>query len=214
MSNDTADKHVIKKRIEGIQDVRSYLLTLKEICLNNGGYGFAHAKEMLDPMLYDASLKIRWILEETRVGGLQLPGKDLVVFRPSQRKSLLDVDKNYSHSYDQMDRWLCGELQASGQYIKQNVPCDSSGSTRKSYTSVLVRRVLDSTSHVVVSWRGELLSYFRGLGYIFLLMLKRWGASGEWQEVSFPGREIYRRIVVLYGEIMNWVRLWSGCCCE
>ncbi|GJW70436.1 hypothetical protein Tco_0127353, partial [Tanacetum coccineum] len=26
---------------------------------------------------------IRWILEETRVGGLQLPGKDLVVFRPS-----------------------------------------------------------------------------------------------------------------------------------
>ncbi|GKB62220.1 hypothetical protein Tco_0918406, partial [Tanacetum coccineum] len=28
--------------------------------------------------------------EETGVGGLQLPGKDRVVFRPSERKSLLD----------------------------------------------------------------------------------------------------------------------------
>ena len=27
--------------------------------------------------------------EETGVGGLQLPGKDRVVFRPSERKSLL-----------------------------------------------------------------------------------------------------------------------------
>ncbi|GJW66695.1 pre-mRNA-splicing factor ATP-dependent RNA helicase DEAH7, partial [Tanacetum coccineum] len=35
---------------------------------------------------------IRWILEETGVGGLQLPGKDRVVFRPSQRKSLLGLD--------------------------------------------------------------------------------------------------------------------------
>ncbi|GKA00231.1 pre-mRNA-splicing factor ATP-dependent RNA helicase DEAH7 [Tanacetum coccineum] len=34
--------------------------------------------------------RIRWILEETGVGGLQLPQKDRVVFRPSQRKSLLD----------------------------------------------------------------------------------------------------------------------------
>ncbi|GJY75107.1 hypothetical protein Tco_0479538, partial [Tanacetum coccineum] len=36
--------------------------------------------------------RIRWILEETGVGGLQLPGKDRVVFRPSQRKSLLGLD--------------------------------------------------------------------------------------------------------------------------
>nr|GFA62998.1 pre-mRNA-splicing factor ATP-dependent RNA helicase PRP16 [Tanacetum cinerariifolium] len=30
--------------------------------------------------------------EETGVGGLQLQGKDLVVFRPSKRKSLLRKD--------------------------------------------------------------------------------------------------------------------------
>nr|GEV20333.1 pre-mRNA-splicing factor ATP-dependent RNA helicase PRP16 [Tanacetum cinerariifolium] len=41
--------------------------------------------------------------EETGVGGLQLQGKDLVVFRPSERKSLLDEDVEKSSLIDQDD---------------------------------------------------------------------------------------------------------------
>ncbi|GKC71179.1 hypothetical protein Tco_1117062, partial [Tanacetum coccineum] len=51
--------------------------------------------------------------EETGVGGLQLPGKDRVVFRPSERKSLLDEDVEKSPLTDQYD--VGSGVSSSGQ---------------------------------------------------------------------------------------------------